>query len=445
MVFNAEVQRQAGVEATMNRLIAFSFTFILCCFSLTHAHHAERRVALVIGNSSYAISPLRNPVNDAHDIAGTLRDLGFDVIDKENANQTDMKRAIRAFGEKTRDTDVALFYYAGHAIQANGANYLVPVGAVINKEEEIEYESVDVGFVLAQMTGGGSRTNIVILDACRNDPFARSFRSQTRGLALMNAPSGTLIAYATAPGSVAHDGNGRNGVFTQELLKNLQTPGLDVEEVFKRVRIGVREKTAGEQVPWESSSLVGNFYFRQPNAQVIFEEHFDNNNRGWLQFNNTEAEFAVTDGGYVLEGKNPGLKVATKPLAVNQQEDFKIECKVTHVSGVSGFAYGLMWGVKERSYYYFAISSDGQFTVTKMIDGAVTRLVPWATPNSINRLEATNKLTIEKKNNELHFLINDTFAAKIEFQPFFGDRVGFIVWNKQRIIFDDFVVTTQRK
>jgi hypothetical protein len=401
-------------------------------------------VALVIGNGNYAAAPLRNPVNDAHDIGQALRDLGFDVIDKENVGQNDMKRAIREFGQKTQNSDVALFYFAGHAIQVNGENYLIPVGATIEKEEEVEYESVDVGFVLAQMTNAGSRTNIVILDACRNDPFARSFRSQTRGLALINAPGGTLIAYATAPGSVASDGDSRNGLYTQELLRNLRTPGLDVEEVFKRVRISVREKTQGKQTPWESSSLVGNFYFRQPNVQVIFEEHFDNNNRGWLEFSNNDAEFAVTDGGYVMEGKVVGFRVASKPVAINQQEDFRIEGTVTHASGVNNFGYGLMWGVKDRSYYYFAITSDGQFTVTKVVDGAASRLIPWATPNSFNRFNGTNKLTIEKKGNEIHFLINDAFAAKVDFQPFFGERLGFVVWNKQRIIFDNLVVTTQR-
>jgi hypothetical protein len=355
-----------------------------------------------------------------------------------------MKRAIREFGQKTRNSDVALFYYAGHAVQVNGENYLIPVGATIEKEEEVEYESVDVGFVLAQMANAGSRINIVILDACRNDPFARSFRSPTRGLALINAPSGTLIAYATAPGSVASDGTERNGLYTQELLKNLRTPGLDVEEVLKRVRIAVREKTQGKQTPWESSSLVGNFYFREPNTQVIFEEHFDNNNRGWFEFSNDDAESAVTNGGYVMESKTGGWRVATKPIAINQEEDFRIECRVTKVSGLPNFGYGLLWGVKDRSYYYFAISSDGQFTVTRVNEAVVSRLIPWATPNSINRFNATNKLTIDKKGSQINFFINDSFAGKIPFEPFFGARIGFALWNKQRIIFDDLLVTTQR-
>jgi len=181
---------------------------------------AERRVALVIGNSAYTTAPLKNPVHDASDMAQALRELGFDVVYKENLNQPDMKRAIRAWGEQLRGGAVGLFYYAGHGVQVRGENYLVPVDAKIESEEEVEYEGMHVGFVLAQMDSASNPMNIVILDACRNNPFARSFRSASRGLASMNAPSGTLIAYATAPGAVASDGQARNGLYTQELLSN---------------------------------------------------------------------------------------------------------------------------------------------------------------------------------------------------------------------------------
>lgn len=222
---------------------------------------SDKRVALVIGNRAYETAPLKNPVNDAQDMAQVLRELGFEVIYRENVNQADMKRAIREFGAKIRNGGVGLLYYAGHGVQAKGINYLVPVDAKVESEEEIEYEGVDAGFVLAQMESAGNRMNIVILDACRNNPFARSFRSNSQGLAQMNAPSGTLIAYATAPGSVASDGSARNGIYTQELLKNMRTPGLGIEEIFKRVRISVRSLTQGRQTPWESSSLIGDFYF----------------------------------------------------------------------------------------------------------------------------------------------------------------------------------------
>lgn len=221
----------------------------------------ETKVALVIGNGGYDWSPLRNPVNDARSMSEALEDLGFKVLHQTDASQAGMKRAIREFGSELRQADVGLFYYAGHGIQASGRNYLIPVNAEINSEPEVEYESVDLGFVVAQMEAAGSPLNIVILDACRNNPFAGSFRSADRGLTQVLAPTGTLIAYATAPGSVASDGDGDNGLYTQELLRFMRTPGLEVEDVFKQVRISLMKLTNGQQTPWESSSLVGEFSF----------------------------------------------------------------------------------------------------------------------------------------------------------------------------------------
>jgi len=222
-----------------------------------------QKVALVIGNSTYPAGPLKNPVNDAKAISQSLQELGFEVIHHENLSLNDMKRVVRAFGEKTRTASVRLFYYAGHGMQVNGENYLLPVDTTINNEQEVEYVAVNAGFVLAQMENINDSLNIVILDACRNNPFARSSRSATRGLATINAPTGTLVAYATAPGSVAADGEGSNGLYTQELLRSMKTPGMGVEEIFKQVRINVRGRSQGKQIPWESSSLTGEFYFNR--------------------------------------------------------------------------------------------------------------------------------------------------------------------------------------
>lgn len=226
------------------------------------AVQAEQRVALVIGNDAYESAPLRNPVKDAREMAKTLSELGFNVTEKENLNQKEMKQEVLAFGQKLLKGGVGLFYYAGHGMQVNGRNYLIPIGAHIEHEKQVEFEGVDVGSVLAEMEFARNRLNIVILDACRDNPFARSFRSGAQGLASINAPTGTLIAYATAPGSVANDGPGENGVYTGELVKVLRTPGLKVEDVFKHVRSAVRESTQGKQIPWESSSLEGDFYFK---------------------------------------------------------------------------------------------------------------------------------------------------------------------------------------
>ena len=155
-----------------------------------------------------------------------------------------------------------LFYYAGHGMQVKGKNFFLPVDADIQSEDEVPYRGIDANELLAKMESAKNRVNLVILDACRNNPFARSFRSSAQGLAQMDAPVGTLVAFATAPGSVAADGTGRNGLYTQHLLASLNQPGLKIEDVFKRVRVGVRQGSRGKQIPWENTSLEGDFYFK---------------------------------------------------------------------------------------------------------------------------------------------------------------------------------------
>jgi len=223
------------------------------------------KVALVIGNSNYVSLPLRNPVNDARAMATALRKLGFEVDERINLSYISFNEAVESFGNKLRTDGVGLFYYAGHGMQVNGNNYLIPVDAIINSENEVRYKAMDAGLVLAKMEQAKSDVNIFIMDACRDNPFARSFRSASKGLAQVDAPTGTIIAYATAPGKTASDGEGGNGVYTESLIEALETPGLKVEEVFKKVRKLVIEKTDKVQVPWESSSLVGDFHFVPPN------------------------------------------------------------------------------------------------------------------------------------------------------------------------------------
>jgi len=233
----------------------------------TAARAAEARIALVIGNSEYAAGPLANPANDAKLIGDELANLGFDVIARRNADQTTMKRAIQEFGarlEKAGADSVGLFYYAGHGVQLNGRNYLIPTTAKIDREGDVEIEAVSADWVIEQMRFARNRLNIVILDACRNNPFTRSMRSVDHGLATMDAPAGILIAYSTAPGSVAADGAGRNSPYTEALTHAIRDLREPVEQVFKHVRVGVMNATAGRQVPWESSSLTGDFYFAAP-------------------------------------------------------------------------------------------------------------------------------------------------------------------------------------
>jgi Caspase domain len=222
---------------------------------------AERRIALLIGNGDYPAAPLRNPANDARSMAQALGDIGFDVMFLENVDQRQMRRAIIQFGDRIREGGIGLFFYAGHGMQVGGRNYMIPVDADVKSEAEVEADAVDVATVLARMETARNKLNIVILDACRDNPFVRRFRSTAKGLASIDAPVGTLIAYATAPGSVALDGTGANSFYTGALVEAIKTPGLRVEEVFKRVRQTVRVKTQGKQIPWEASSLEGEFVF----------------------------------------------------------------------------------------------------------------------------------------------------------------------------------------
>ena len=222
---------------------------------------AAERVALLIGNNNYSTTPLRNAVNDARDLADALKELGFHVIVKENASRREMIEAIREFDKALEGASAALFFYAGHAMQFKERNYLIPIDAAMGSEEDITFFSVEVAQIFDRMDRARTRFNFIILDACRDNPFAASFKVSSAGLAQMSTPSGTLIAYATSPGSVAADGFGRNGIYTKHILQNIKVPDLPVEIMFKRVRESVERETRKLQTPWDSSSLKGDFAF----------------------------------------------------------------------------------------------------------------------------------------------------------------------------------------
>jgi hypothetical protein len=222
---------------------------------------AAERVALLIGNNNYSAQPLRNAVNDARDLAEALKELGFQVIVKENASRKDMVEGIREFGQAIDGANAALFFYAGHAMQFKDRNYLIPIDAAMGSEEDVTFFSVEVGQVFDRMDRARTKFNFLILDACRDNPFAASFKVSSQGLAQMSSPTGTLIAYATAPGSVAADGFGRNGIYTKHILQNIRLPDVPVEIMFKRVREAVERETRRLQTPWDSSSLKGDFVF----------------------------------------------------------------------------------------------------------------------------------------------------------------------------------------
>lgn len=231
------------------------------------AHAAvEERHALVIGNGNYSqLGRLANPTSDAELIAERLRSVGFKVEVRTDLDGREFKKAIAQFGRTLRAASndaVGLFYYAGHAVQSNGVNYLLPLGEFIQDEADLPVFAIQADWVLAQMESARISTRIVILDACRDNPFEGDLRSMRRGLSQMSAPTGSYIAYSTAPGKVAFDGTARNSPFAIALADRLQDEGAGIESLFKRVRVDVIRATGGRQTPWDSSSLTREFVFR---------------------------------------------------------------------------------------------------------------------------------------------------------------------------------------
>jgi len=374
-----------GVEMGRIEKIALILTIFALLFLLLYPAFAQndrgikihsKRLALVIGNSAYKSSPLNNTVNDAEDMTTNLRKLGFKVMLEKNADQRRMDDAIRYFGKQLKDGGVGLFYFAGHGMQVNGRNYLIPINARIETESDVKYEAVDAGRVLGKMEDAGNQLNIVILDACRNNPLAKSFRSDQKGLARMDAPTGSLIAYSTAPGEVAADGSERNGIFTKYLIEHMMTPDLSIEHVLKRVRIDVAKQTNGRQIPWESTSLMGDFSFNSNKATMKTER----GNKSKLPPENTpETQVAAIPvdnmrniepwtgrwnvSGYYAFAGTWILKQNGNTVVSTKDSDFEIKGKITgnYFKGRAGPSWHWLFELK--------MSSDGQ-----MIEGTVTGL-----------------------------------------------------------------------
>ena len=231
-----------------------------------------RRVALIVGNSAYTTVPsLTNPANDAQLMARTLGALGFQLVGggaQVNLDKAKFEAAVRAFGLALPGAEVALFYYAGHGLQVQGANWLVPLDANPTRPQDLDFQMIDASLVMRQMEGAGTKLNVMILDACRNNPFGgRGLRGNQPGLAQMQAPEGTLISYATQPGNTAADGTGANSPYTQALAEAMVQPGLDVLRMFNRIGLSVKQATAGQQQPWLSSSPIdGDYFFAGPGS-----------------------------------------------------------------------------------------------------------------------------------------------------------------------------------
>ena len=283
----------------------------------------EQRLALLIGNSNYTHGgSLDNPVNDVRAMKRALEGLGFTVMKYEDCSQKTMKRPMDKFGRRLKGKNVGLFFYAGHGVQVNGHNYLLPADAKLDTEHDAEYDCVRADRVLAKMEGAGSRTNIVILDACRDNPFERSWRRGTQGtgLAFMNAPSGSLIAYSTAPGKTALDGRGENSPYASALSQHIGTPNITVLEMFQKVRSTVRSQSNYKQTPWESTSLNGNFYFTKQGTDNRFSQEQARLERERGKFEMAKAEFERKQ----RESQSQKFEVASVPEKESQNQKIEV-------------------------------------------------------------------------------------------------------------------------
>ena len=246
---------------------------VMAILATTEPANAAKRVALVIGNSAYKYTAeLPNPQNDARLMSDVLKNLGFEVEVGIDLKMSEMNNKLRKFSSALEDAQIALFFYAGHGLQVDGENYLVPIDAELKEARHLDFESMSMRLVLDQLGHGNQRTSLIFLDACRNNPLARKLRQSIgqsrsinvgRGLARIESGGGTLIAYATAPDDVAADGLGKNSPFTAALAKWVQVPDLEVRQVMTRVRQSVYEETDRTQLPWDHSSLFGDFYFKR--------------------------------------------------------------------------------------------------------------------------------------------------------------------------------------
>lgn len=220
------------------------------------------KIALIFGNAKYPDSPLRNPVNDADAVQERLTRLGFKTVKRTDATNKEMEEGLNIFSSHLNSCEVALFFFAGHGMQISGKNYLTAIDTNFDKEIDAKYSSLPLDKVIEIMEDGTNQTDIIMLDACRNNPYERRWRGiDSRGLAPVYAPKGMIIGYATSPGQVAYDGDGENGAYTDAFLKHLSTPDINIEDLFKRVRNTLSSSTRGRQISWEHTSLMGDFYF----------------------------------------------------------------------------------------------------------------------------------------------------------------------------------------
>ena len=344
------------------RLIVFcSLLTCLTAAPLGAPLAAEPRSALVIGNAGYSFGPLANPTHDATDMAAALRGAGFEVLLKTDATQRDMVESIRTFGDMLkRKGGVGLFFFSGHGVQANGENYIVPLDAVGTGDSEFKRSAVSAGQIVDAMAAARNGLNMIVLDACRTNPFTHT----TQGLSRIDTNASLFVSYATSPGSVALDGAGRNSPYTENLVRAIGVPDIPLEQTFKRTLKGVYQETQGHQTPWISSSFFGDFYFTPGRTSAAQPQI-----AAGPAASNTPARPPTLTGIYRAAGRNPDGSNYTGMVTINQNGDrFRFKWWIdgetyTGTGQLAGKMLVVNWGDTKPIVYTFAGSDrlDGEW------------------------------------------------------------------------------------
>lgn len=375
--------------------------------------NAIPRIALVIGNAKYKDAPLKNPINDAQSIANELQKVGFKVTTQLDTNRKVLVDAIEKFSaELAKSRGVGMFYYAGHGAQLGWRNYLIPVDAEIDKLEDMKTKTVDLSSLLGGISKASNPMNVIILDACRDNPFGTRVPTEQKGLSQFDAPPGSLIAYATAPGNTAADGNGSNGLFTENLLREIRVPNAKIEDVLKRVRLGVRRASQGAQIPWETTSLEEDFYFLPPasikkKSEAELDRQYAEQKKEWDRIKDSKN----VDDFYAFLNKYPSGFITEQ--ATYQVEQLQ-KAKITLQAGKNSAAQ--KYGEKR-----FRV---GDVFVGRMTNGITGKLMA----NTYNR--------VEKIENGLVYIDNKSKDGKPAVRTLDGGLVRVGGNNRGMVVFD---------
>ena len=345
----------------------------------------DLRVALVIGNAAYASAPLLNPANDAKAMGDALRGMGFTVIESRDASKAQMVQAIAQARDALKGkSGVGMLYYAGHGLQLDWHNYMVPVDARLAAAADVPNQAVDLQLVVDAFKAAGNRLNIVVLDACRDNPFEAS--ASGKGLAPLDAPPGTFLAYATAPGNVAEDGDAKsgNGLYTQYLVRELKGAGARIEDVFKRVRLQVRKHSQGRQVPWESTSLEDDFYFDPKAARTLErskETAFEREKTDWDRVKDSSR---ADDIYAFLQSYPNGLISEQAQFRLDQLQKIAVRTQPA-ANGVQALASGVN---------RYAVGDELVLNLNDLLSGRTSRIVIRVTAADEKRVVFNNSFPV---------------------------------------------------